>query len=103
MIRKILIPVLLLWGTLNALAESFVVDGIRYLVLSSGNGVAVAHSYNPIYAGDIIIPSNVTYNGQTYQVTQIGEEAFESCTELTSITIPNSVTEIGPYAFVGCI
>ena len=32
-------------------------------------------------------------------VTTIGEYAFSSCVALTSITIPNSVTTIGGYAF----
>jgi len=32
-------------------------------------------------------------------VTSIGSYAFQSCTGLTSVTIPNSVTSIGNYAF----
>ena len=32
----------------------------------------------------------------------IEKEAFEKCTELTSIVIPDSVTEIGSCAFKGC-
>jgi hypothetical protein len=32
----------------------------------------------------------------------IGERAFSSCSSLTSITIPDSVTSIGEYAFSGC-
>ena len=36
-------------------------------------------------------------------VTSIGEYAFAHCRGLTSITIPNSVTSIGDYAFAGCI
>ncbi len=28
--------------------------------------------------------------------------AFDDCTSLTSVTIPNSVTSIGDYAFNGC-
>ena len=35
-------------------------------------------------------------------LTSIGEYAFEECSNLTSITIPNSVTSIGSYAFSGC-
>ena len=35
-------------------------------------------------------------------VTEIGDSAFEECTGLISITIPNSVTEIGERGFDGC-
>jgi hypothetical protein len=43
--------------------------------------------------------TSVTISGG---VTNIGYEAFENCTGLTNVTIPDSVTSIGDYAFVGC-
>ena len=35
-------------------------------------------------------------------VTSIGSYAFYGCTSLTNMTIPDSVTSIGSYAFYGC-
>ena len=54
------------------------------------------------YVGNIIIPESTTYNGTTYSVTSIGKYAFQNCSGLTSVTIPNSVTSIGEYAFYNC-
>ena len=55
------------------------------------------------YMGSIDIPESVTYNGKTYSVTGIDNEAFRGCTELTSVNLPNCLTSIGNRAFSGCI
>ena len=60
-------------------------------------------SYTNEYSGNVVIPESVTYNGTTYPVTNINGSAFRDCSGLTSITIPNSVTSVGNYAFLGCI
>ena len=57
---------------------------------------------NPDASGDITIPTTISYNGNSYDVTTIGWGAFSGCAGLTNINLPNSVTTIGSYAFNGC-
>ena len=53
-------------------------------------------------SGDVVIPSSVEYNGTTYNVTAINSLTFLGCSNLTSITIPSSITDIYGGAFAGC-
>jgi len=48
--------------------------------------------------GDLEIPE--TLGG--YDVVRIGDKAFYTCTALTGLSIPKTVTSIDPYAFLGC-
>lgn len=88
-----------------ASAYDFKVGGLCYNRNSDGTSVTVTSQFypsRPRYAdlsGDLVIPATVTYSGKTYSVTTIGEYAFEYCNDLTSVTIPNSVTTIGEDAF----
>ena len=96
-----------LWCCMAANAHDFEVDGIYYNILTTAK-VEITfkgssyYEYDNEYTGKAEIPESVTYNGNTYSVTSIGDRAFSSCEGLTSITIPNSVTSIGYQAFMGC-
>ncbi len=81
----------------------FIKDGIQYRVLSK-NSVAVRSYFisgTNSYSGDVVIPSAVSF-GNTFAVSSIYGRAFENCSGLTSVTIPNSVTSIGNNAFENC-
>ena len=72
-----------------------IVDGHAEVVRPSSSSSAYV-------TGNLVIPSTVTYNGTTYRVICIGGGAFQACYNLTSVTIPDSVTSIGNSAFSGC-
>lgn len=48
------------------------------------------------------IPASVTYGGQEYKVTKIGDQAFAGYPYLKSISGGENITEIGDNAFHGC-
>ena len=94
---------------ISASAHSFESNGIYYNITSSTNKTVevtfkgyYSDSYSNEYTGAVNIPSEVTNNDITYSVTSIGDYAFDYCTGLTEVTIPNSVTSIGYSAFDGC-
>lgn len=80
------------------------IGGIHYrlantLITNSCQAVVLA---NPDFSGDIVIPSSVSYNGESYNVGQIAEAAFMDCKELTSVVLPDGLTEIKENTFRNC-
>ncbi len=100
---SILLTLFLSMVGINAFAYDIAVqnaDGVTiyYNYYNEGKELEVTKG---AYRDNVVIPEEVTYLNRTRKVTFIGERAFQS-SNLTSITIPNSVTSIGPYAFFGC-
>ena len=89
------------FGTFVALPFDFVSDVIYYNINPDGTSVSVTYGTEEFnsYSGSVVIPSVVTVNNTEYSVTGIGDRAFYNCTDLTSVTLPNSVTSIGEDAF----
>ena len=91
----------------RANAETCTVDGVtyRYLVMEDktawimvGGWDYCVPAIDSSTSGELTIPSSL----DGYTVTAIGGDAFYGCTNLTSVTIPESVTYIASFAFFGC-
>ena len=81
-------------ATVNGYTWSYRVNNGESTIMAEKDGCAV--SPNP--TEHLTIPS--TLGGS--KVTSIGQEAFDGCRELTSVTIPPSVRSIGDNAFRWC-
>ena len=74
---------------------------LKYEV-ANGNEATVSKQQSEKISGKVKIPESVTFAGEKYSVTRIGERTFYHCSSLTSVIIPNSVTTIGESAFSYC-
>lgn len=101
--RVKLLPLLVLMcGTLSSLARDFdyTFEGktVTYTVLDEDAKTVTTKSRNSV-SGDLILPAYPRDGNDRYTLTQIGGTSFDDCRNLTSVSIPNTVTYIGGYAF----
>ena len=85
-------------------AHDAYIDGIYYNLDTNNKTATVTYDTTGRnkYSGSVTISSTISYQSTTYIVKNIGESAFSGCSNLTSVTIPNSVTSIDSEAFSGC-
>lgn len=112
---KIVMLVLTLFGLNCSWAQTKVKIGDLYYNLS-GDIASVASSVDLQYGivdsdykqDSYIIPSDITYNGLTYKVTSLSNNAFggngydRNGSTAKSIIMPNTITKIGILAFMNC-
>ena len=78
--------------------EFKVLDDAKHLV-QIGEGKKNRPAVATTTPGTLVIPEKVQRSSTTYTVVAVAPYAFYGCTELRGVTLPNTVEEIGDYAF----
>ncbi len=113
--KLLLVSTLLITLVHSAWAYDFQKDGWLYDIISNANLTVRIVGRGSTLSGEVDIPASVTYNGITFNVTEIGNYACFSLTyngsgwaydmyqnrlyNATTINIPNTITTIGDSAF----
>lgn len=96
--KKLILTCLLVLAAAAGMAqETAVIDGVKYL-LDGGKASVMQQSG---LTGDIVIPETVRHGNTDYTVTTVQSNAFKG-NEITSISLPNTVSVMGEACFESC-
>ena len=91
----------MLFVCMDAHAQSFTVENLRYSVLSAAEQTVKVVALTDD-AEEVDIPASVDYRDKTYAVTIIDEAAFKGSQSLVRVSIPESVVAYGRICFADC-
>lgn len=92
------------WKEFKNIVELYVDEesAISYEIGEEEDKTVAVGNVTMTFIEEAVIPSSVMIDGEEYVVTSISANAFENNTALETVTIPETITEIGESAFAGC-
>ena len=92
----------------NADEEGYYNDNVdnrlRYTIENGEASVyAMDNSITSTEQDPLIIPHKISNGGNEYDVTSVGDSAFDGCEYLVNVILPNSIRDIGENAFNCCL
>ena len=118
LLKACLLYPIIVWCAVDDTISSVTEEGVKvwYTITTEGTtngrygkvcvGYATANSYilsiDKKTEGRITIPSMISYRNINYDVVSIAAHAFDGCSSISSVVIPETVTTINDYAFKGC-
>ena len=87
-----------------AQGQVYTAGNLKYKVTKSAykNGTVSVYAPTKKTLTSVSVPATVKIGGYTFNVTAIGDKAFNGCTKLKKVTIGSKVITIGKQAFNGC-
>ncbi len=104
MMKYLLVSAISFAATFSAnawdIGESFTTaEGVTYKWLDM-HTVEMADWKNP--PDKVVIPATVTYKGKDYKITTLGTGCISNKGNVTEITVPSTINELGIRPFAGC-
>ena len=93
------------WNLFSKIETYDTIDGADYQLTFTYDTNNLTTAITGITASepiDFVVPEYVEHDGLQYKVTEIGRNAFYSCDNLKSVTIPASITKIANTVFNNC-
>ena len=81
--------------------KTFYCGKLKYKVTGKNSVTCTGFRKNSKSAKSCSIPSKVTYNGKTYKVTKVANNAFLNCKNLNRINCSNQIANFGSNCFGG--
>ncbi|MBQ8939423.1 MAG: leucine-rich repeat domain-containing protein [Paludibacteraceae bacterium] len=101
LVGLLLVAGMLLEGTC-VYAQKVLINNVYYTLDGTSMTAEIAVQSSSTAVGDIVIGDSVSYEGASYAVTGMADEAFEDCNQLTSIVLPQTLRYLGKNAFLRC-
>lgn len=89
---KLIVSIVCVSALSNASAQNVTIDGLKYYLYPETHEAAI--DYGNTWSGELILPSEVSYNGDSYTVNGISHGAFRFCKELTRVRIPKTIDRV---------
>ena len=97
----VLFAVLLLGTTKVFATTTYMINGVMFLP-NEDDGTAFINGYTDELPAEVILNDRYSIEGTDYIISGINEHAFQNCTILRSIYLPDGISNIGEKAFAGC-
>ena len=83
------------------------IGGLKYILKPENMTAVVTYAEENSLANyegmqSVIVPESVAFDGESYTVVGIGDEAFNNCWGLKAVSLPSTLQSIGKLAFGYC-
>lgn len=76
----------------SANAQHVTVDGLKYFLYPDTHEAVIDNENT--WEGELVLPSEISYNGEAFTVNGMAFSAFADCKKLTKVIIPKSIDHV---------